>query len=190
MNIRPAIRADSAVLAELVNYAGDGMALYLWGKIAAADEDPWQIGRMRAERETGAFSYRNAVVIEQGGEAAGCLIGYGIPDQPGSIPADLPPMFVPLQELENLAPGTWYINVIGVVPKFRNLGLGARLLVLADERARARGKNGASLIVADANLGARRLYTRSGFRERASRKMVKEDWQSESENWLLMAKAL
>lgn len=190
MKLRPAIKADAAVLAELVNYAGEGMPLYLWGKMAAADEDAWQIGRMRAERDTGAFSYRNAVVIEEGGEAAGCLVGYDIPDRPEPVPADMPPMFVPLQELENLAPATWYINVIGVLPKFRNRGLGARLLSLADETARARGKRGTSLIVADANLGALRLYERNGFRECASFKMVKEAWQSEGENWLLLTKEL
>jgi len=189
VKIRPAVKADAPVLAELVNYAGEGMPLYLWNRMAA-DEDPWQIGRARAERETGAFSYRNAVVIVRGGEAAGCLIGYDIPARPEPIPAGLPPMFVPLQELENLAPDTWYINVIGVAPKFRNLGLGAKLLALADETAGARGKNGTSLIVADANLGARRLYTRSGFREQASRRMIKEAWQSESENWLLLTKEL
>jgi ribosomal protein S18 acetylase RimI-like enzyme len=158
--------------------------------MAAAGEDVWQIGRVRAERETGAFSYRNAVMIEHAGEAAGCLIGYDIPARPEPIPAGLPPMFVPLQELENLAADTWYINVIGVVPKFRNLGLGAKLLTLADETARARGKSGTSLIVADANLGARRLYARSGFREQASRKTIKEAWQSDSENWLLLTKEL
>lgn len=188
MNIRPAAKADAPILAELVNYAGEGMPLYLWGKMAAPGEDAWQIGRARAERETGAFSYRNALVIEEGGEAAGCLIGYGIPDRPEPVSVGIPPMFVPLQELENLAPATWYINVLGVLPRFRNRGLGARLLALADETARARSKRGSSLIVADANAGARRLYARSGFREQASRKIVKQDWRTESENWLLLVK--
>ena len=39
-------------------------------------------------------------------------------------------MFVPLQELENLAPGTWYVNVLAVHPPFRGLGLGTKLLGL------------------------------------------------------------
>jgi hypothetical protein len=120
VRIRPAVKADAPALAELVNYAGEGMPLYLWGKLAAAGEDAWQIGRARAERETGAFSYWNALVIERDGECAGCLIGYPIPEQPGPVPADTPAMFVPLQELENLAPDTWYINVLGVQPQFRN----------------------------------------------------------------------
>jgi ribosomal protein S18 acetylase RimI-like enzyme len=118
------------------------------------------------------------------------LIGYSIPEQPGPVPADIPAMFVPLQELENLAPDTWYINVLGVRPQFRNQGLGARLLEEALMIARSLGKRGVSLIVADGNQGARRLYERSGFRERASRGLIKEGWNSESENWLLLVREL
>jgi len=190
VRIRPAVKADAAALAELVNYAGEGMPLYLWGKLAAPGEDAWQIGRVRAERETGAFSYLNALVIDVDGECVGCLIGYPIPEQPGPVPADIPAMFVPLQELENLAPDTWYVNVLGVLPKFRNQGLGIRLLEETHTIARSLGKRGVSLIVADGNQGARRLYERSGFRERASRGLIKEGWNSESANWLLLVREL
>src|SRR6516165_8682163 len=31
------------------------------------------------------------------------------------------------QELENQAPATWYVNVLAVLPQFRNLGLGTEL---------------------------------------------------------------
>ena len=121
---------------------------------------------------------------------AGCLIGYEIPETPEPIGGDLPAMFVPLQELENLAPGTWYVNVLAVRPQFRGLGLGTRLLDFADETGRARGKHGMSVIVSDANPGARRLYQRCGYREAAARKMVKEDWQNDGRNWVLLTKAL
>src|SRR3546814_10348753 len=76
-------------------------------------ETAWDVGRRRAARDDGAFSYRNALIIEHAGSAAGCLIGYEIAEQPEPIPADFPAMFRPLQELENLAPGTWYVNEIG-----------------------------------------------------------------------------
>lgn len=188
MTFRPATKADAPSLAELVNYAGHGMPLYLWSKLAKDGEDPWEIGRARASREEGAFSYRNATVIERDGECAGGLIGYAIPENPAPVSADMPAMFVPLQELENLAPATWYINVLGVKPKFRNLGLGGRLIALAEETARKSALRGCSLIVADDNHGARRLYARNGYRERASRKVVKDDWQTGTENWILMAK--
>lgn len=152
---RPAAIDDAPVLAELVNDAGEGLPLYLWGKMAERGETAWDVGRRRAARDEGSFSYRNAVVIEHDGQCAGCVIGYEIPDRPGPIPDDMPRMFVPLQELENLAPATWYVNVLAVRPGFRGRGFGTRLLALADERAGSLGKGGMSVIVSDANTGGR-----------------------------------
>ena len=108
---------------------------------------------------------------------------------PEPIGADMPAMFVPLQELENLAPSTWYVNILGVLPQFRGRGLGARLLGVADETGRKLGKKGMSVIVSDANRGARRLYERCGYREMGSRPKVKEDWDGEGANWVLLTKA-
>ena len=189
-SFRPAKVDDAAVLAELVNYAGEGMPLYLWSRMAEPGQAAWDVGRQRAEREEGSFSYRNATIIEHDGQCAGCLIGYEISDNPGPIPEDMPTMFFPLQELENLAPGTWYINVLAVRPQFRRLGLGTKLLGLADETAEALGKPGLSVIVSDANIGARRLYDRCGYSESAARLMVKENWQNEGQNWVLLTKDL
>jgi ribosomal protein S18 acetylase RimI-like enzyme len=187
---RRATIADAPLLAELVNYAGEGMPLYLWGKLAEPGESAWDVGRRRAAREEGSFSYRNATMIEHDGQTAGCLIGYEIPDEPAPIAEHMPPMFVGLQELENLAPGTWYVNVLAVQPAFRNQGLGTRLLARADETARALGKRGLSVIVSDDNAGARRLYERSGYAMRATRAMVKDDWQNDGENWVLLTKRI
>jgi hypothetical protein len=99
---------DARLLAELVNRAGEGLPRYLWTQMATLGEDPWEFGRKRAERESGSFSYRNAVLLEDEDRPVACLIGYGLRDDPEPIPDDMPAMFVPLQELENLAPGTWY----------------------------------------------------------------------------------
>jgi ribosomal protein S18 acetylase RimI-like enzyme len=188
--LRPGTLEDAPILAELINYAGEGLPLYLWGTMAEPGETAWQVGRRRAAREQGGFSYRNATMIDYSGECAGCLMGYEIPDQPEPIGDDMPAMFVPLQELENLAPSTWYVNVLAVRPQFRGLGLGARLLAFADETGRTLGKRGMSIIVSDANRGARRLYERCGYREVATRPMVKENWQSEGRNWVLLTKGL
>ena len=187
---RAATIEDAAALAELVNHAGEGLPLHLWGKLAAPGETAWEVGRQRAARETGSFSYRNATVVEADGRCAGCLIGYDIPDAPAPIPTDMPAMFVPLQALENLAPGTWYVNVLAVMPAWRGRGLGTRLLALADATARARGRLDLSVIVADANTGARRLYERCGYRAAAARDMVKEDWDGAGRQWVLLTKRL
>jgi ribosomal protein S18 acetylase RimI-like enzyme len=188
--LRAAQTVDAPVLAQLVNYAGEGMPLYLWEKQAAEGQTGWDVGRRRAERETGSFSYRNATIIEFVGAAAGALIGYEIPKEPEPVPSDMPAMFIPLQELENLAPDTWYVNVLAVLPQFRGSGLGSRLLSLADETGARLEKSGMSVIVADNNAGARRLYERFGYAETARRLIVKDGWLTEGRDWVLLTKEL
>jgi ribosomal protein S18 acetylase RimI-like enzyme len=157
--------------------------------MAEPGEDPWEVGRHRAQREEGSFSYRNAVVIENAGRVTAALIGYRLPDVPEPIDyAKMPAMFVGLQELENLAPKTWYVNVVAAYPEERGKGIGTRLLALAEDLARETGAAGMSIIVADANKKARRLYERVGYREAATRKTVKENWQTPTENWVLLLK--
>jgi ribosomal protein S18 acetylase RimI-like enzyme len=187
---RAATVDDASLLAELINYAGEGLPHYLWGQMAEPGEAAWDVGRRRAAREEGSFSYRNATIIEHDGQCAGCLIGYEIPDDPEPIPDGMPAMFAPLQELENLAPGSWYINVLAVRPQFRRQGLGTKLLALAKETAQGLGKRRMSVIVSDANVGAHRLYERLGYTERARRVMVKDNWQNEGRSWVLLTKNL
>jgi len=187
---RHATPQDAAALAELVNLAGEGLPLYLWGQMAEPGESPWDVGRGRALREAGSFSYRNAVVAEADGRVVAGLVGYPLPDAPEPIDYDeTPALFVPLQELENLAPRTWYVNVLATYAAYRGRGYGTRLLGVADRLAAATGSTGLSIIVLDANVGARRLYERCGYAEVALRPMVKERWQSAGANWVLLIKA-
>jgi ribosomal protein S18 acetylase RimI-like enzyme len=99
-------------------------------------------------------------------------------------------MFVPLQELENRAPGTWYVNVLACYPEARGNGYGTRLLAVADAIAAKQSLAGLSIIVSDANEGARRLYERCGYRMRAERAMAKDGWKGPGESWVLLVKAL
>jgi ribosomal protein S18 acetylase RimI-like enzyme len=185
---RRAMPQDAGALADLVDFASEGLALYLWRKIAGPAGDPWSVGRERAQRAEGSFSYRNAVVLEREGRILAGLIGYPLPDAPEPIPETMPPMFVPLQELENLAPGTWYVNVLAAYPDERGKGHGTRLLEVADRLAAEAGSRGLSIIVSDANTGARRLYERCGYAEVARSRKVKEDWPGAGTDWVLLVK--
>ena len=189
IELRPAVRKDARALAQLINFAGEGLPLYLWTELAEPGEDAWELGRSRALRDEGGFSYRNSVIAELGGEVAGCLIGYALAKEPTRTDlSSLPPLFVPLQELEDLAPNTWYVNVVAAYPKFRGQGVGSRLLERAEQAAREADRPGLSLIVADTNVGARRLYARRGYRQVATRPLVKERWQTAAREWVLMVK--
>jgi ribosomal protein S18 acetylase RimI-like enzyme len=187
---REATPDDAAALADLVHFASEGLALYLWTSIAAPGVDPWTIGRERAGREAGGFSYRNAVVAEVDGRVAAALIGYPLPDTPEPMPDNLPPIVVPLEELESLAPGTWYVNVLAAYPEHRGKGYGGTLLAVAERLGRATLRRGMSIIVADTNMGARRLYERCGYREVSSRRMVKNGWQHPGTSFVLLTKRL
>ena len=188
---RAATPGDAKELANFVNIAGEGLPLYLWKQIAGEGESPWDVGCARAKRESGGFSYRNAIFRVVGEITAACLIGYPLDDDPSMTNySDLPPMFVPLQQLEDLIPGTWYINVVATREVHRGKGYGSELLDLAESNCRHLGKRGLSLIVADSNEGARNIYQRTGYREVAHRPMVKEGWQHPGTNWVLMLKEL
>jgi ribosomal protein S18 acetylase RimI-like enzyme len=188
--LRWATRGDAPAMADFVHFASEGLALYLWTKMAGPGGDPWSIGRERASRDSGGFSYRNAIVVEQDGQVVAGLVGYALPDHAEPIDDAMPAMFVPLQELENLAPGTWYVNVLAAYPEHRGRGYGSALLTVADRLAADAGNRGLSIIVADTNTSARKLYERCGYREAGKRKMVKEDWQHPGADWVLLTKAL
>jgi ribosomal protein S18 acetylase RimI-like enzyme len=187
--IRKATPEDAELLVDLIEYASEGLAPYIWSKMAEPGESVRDVGLRRARREEGAFSYRNAFVLEKEGDAAAALIGYALPEEPEPIDYDsLPALFVPPQELENLVPGTWYVNVLAAYPQFRGQGCGKALLDFAEGLAREAGCAGLSIIVSDANPGARRLYERQGCREIARRVMEKEDWENEGQHWVLLGK--
>lgn len=187
---RRATTEDAMDMAELVNIAGHGLPLYLWGKTARPGQSAWDVGRERARHGTGGFAYRNTVVREADGKVVACLIGYALAEKPEPIEADVPPMLIPLLELENEVPGTWYINVLAAYPEHRSAGYGTALLGIAETLAAKEQCRGLSLVTSDSNIGARRLYERHGFADFAKRPIVKEEWEHSGNNWMLMLKNL
>lgn len=185
--LRRADESDATELADLVNYAGEGLPLYIWTGLAADDQDPWAVGRAR---QADKAREGNVVVADYGTGAVAGLTGYTIGATPAEIDKDFPPLFRSLQELENQALESWYVNVLACYPDHRGQGLGSRLLDLADEIARHEGLPRTSVIVASNNTGARRLYERKGYREAAKAPCLKEGWETEAENWVLLIKLL
>ena len=186
---RYATPEDALAMAELVNIAGEGLPFYLWTAMAESGGSPWDVGQQRARRDSGSFSYRNTILRERGGDVVSALISYPLPDQPEPINyEELPEMFVPLQELEDLVSGTWYVNVLATYPEHRGSGYGAGLLSIAEQLAADAGRTGMSIIVTDANTGARRLYERNGYTGLATRPMIKESWENPGKNWVLLVK--
>lgn len=189
--IRSARKSDAAALAILVDIAGEGMPSYMWSRMREPGQSAFEVGRARASREEGAFSWRNAQVAEIDGEVAACLVDYRLDDpyDTGDL-SKLPDLVRPLIALEAKAPGSWYINVLATFPEFRGRGIGARLLALAEERGRAQGARSASIIVASENTGAVRLYARTGYAEVARAPVVEFPGCAHGGDWVLMVKPI
>jgi ribosomal protein S18 acetylase RimI-like enzyme len=189
MSIRPATPEDAAVLAELMNAAGEGLPAFLWSRMAGPDEDVMAVGARRVARDEGGFSYTHAHVAEESGAVAGMLVGYRLPD-PYAI-GDLeayPEVVRPLVELEAQAPGAWYVNAIATGQAHRGRGIGTRLMRLAESLAREAGAESMSLIVAEGNAGAKRLYENLGYRVVARRPIAPFPGCPHDGDWILMTK--
>jgi ribosomal protein S18 acetylase RimI-like enzyme len=184
VEVRPARPGDAADLARFVDLASGGLVREVWAGMAEPGEDLFALGARRAARGEGAFSWRNAAIAEVGGAVAGGLVTYRIADAPEPLD-EVPPLFRPLQALENRALGTQYVNVLATYEPFRRRGVGRALLGEAERRGGA--GRAMSLIVGDRNLGARRVYEAFGFRAAASEPVAATGgWTSASRNWVLM----
>jgi ribosomal protein S18 acetylase RimI-like enzyme len=183
--LRVATETDARELADLVNFAGEGLPLHIWTGLATAGEDPWEIGRNR-QRDKARDG--QIVVVDLGEGAVASLTGYAIGAEPEPVGGDMPALFRPLQELENQALESWYVNVLACYPDYRGQGYGSLLLRAAEDIARDAGQRRMSVIVSDTNRGARRLYERHGYREVATRRCEGGDWQTATEHWVLLIK--
>ena len=181
---------DAPALAQLVVMAGHGMPLLVWEDMREPGEDVWDVGARRAAREEGQFSYRKARVIRQDGKVISSLVGYPLDEVvPDAELDDLPPLFRPLVELENEAVPSWYVNVLATFPEARGKGAAKALLEDAEAQARALGQTRMSIITSDDNP-ALKLYEHVGYRQVTHRPVMRDGWETKSEEWVLLIKDL
>ena len=190
--IRPAVKLDASELVCLIDCAGYGIPLGVWNGMLGDEASVLEVGRKRAMREEGGFSYRNAWIAERDGAVAGALVGYRFDDEIDlSDIDDVPATFRPLMELEAEAPGSWYVNVLAVHVEHRGKGIGGALLDHADQTAATTDTRSMSIIIESENHGARRLYEAKGYMVTARRPRVAfETDRTGSAEWLLMVKDL
>jgi ribosomal protein S18 acetylase RimI-like enzyme len=166
--IRPAVKSECRTIAELYRISSDGVAEYIWTKLAEPGEDMLDVGQRRYEQEDSVFSYRNCWMVDWKGKTAGMMIAFPMEIDEEHVESD--PVLAPYSKLEE--PGSYYICGMAVFPEFRGKGIGTKLLQLAEQHAHQQGQPKLSLIVFEQNAGAKRLYERHGFYEKASEPVV------------------
>src|SRR5262245_5794598 len=169
--IRPARKSECRRIAELYRISSDGIADYIWTKLAQPGEDILDVGRKRYEREGTPFSYRNCKVVELDESVVAMLVAFPMQaDGTRSLPsrcarwcALIDPILVPYSVLEE--DQSYYLCGMAVEEKHRGNGIGMMLLADAERTRRNLGLAKLSLIVFEQNVRARHLYEREGFVE-------------------------
>ncbi|HSS62987.1 MAG TPA: GNAT family N-acetyltransferase [Gammaproteobacteria bacterium] len=186
VSLRAAEKSDCRTIAALYRISSDGVADYIWSKLAEPGEDLLDVGRRRYEREESVFSYRNCTVAVLEGEVLGMLIAFPmrVDEKAGEEESD--PVLAPYGKLEE--DNSYYICGVALFPPYRGHGLGSRFLELAENQARERKLPKLSLIVFEQNAGARRLYERRGYLEVAREPVVPHPLIQHTGDALLMVK--
>lgn len=161
--VRPARREDAATIARAVAMAvGDEVALRNY-----CGDDHLAVLTEVARREGTQYSWQFALVAEVAGIAAGAVVGYD-----GARLAELRDgTFAVLREKIGRAPtiadetgaGEVYLDSLGVMPKYRGLGVGRMLVAAFCDKVFAEGHERVGLIVDYANPDAEKLYASLGF---------------------------
>ena len=160
--LRPALRRDSRDIARLFRISSEGVADYIWSKLAQEGQSLIDVGCARYAREGVDFSYRNCIVAEQAGRVIAMLHGFEMTaDADANVKEETDPVLRPYRELE--IPGTFYVSGVAAFARHRGRGIGSELMTAAEGRARDMGLGALSLIVFEENEGAHRLYERIGY---------------------------
>ena len=178
MQIKAASLSDCLAIAELAQLAGHNIPGHFWQDARAPGESLIEAGARKVAGETDNFSYRNADLAWVDDEIAGMLLAYPLPaaDDNDEDPSDFPDFVVPLVELEQLVPESYYINMIATYARFRGQGIATALIDRIDARARDAGCTLSSLEVFGSNENAIRLYNSLGFEVVAQRDMVESPY--------------
>jgi ribosomal protein S18 acetylase RimI-like enzyme len=185
IGLREATMADADALIGLFDIASFGFVEHVFRYLSDPGADIAHVLRARLADPASHLHVGKARLAEIDGVVVGLLSGEVVVDPPVSLDSDFPAILRPIMELEHLAPGTFNVGFLAVLPEAQGQGVARALLEDAAGRAPAKGM---SLSVHDQNAGARRLYESFGFREAARRPIVKAGWKTAARDWVLMVR--
>lgn len=171
-HIRPALKSDTAFVAEMIHLSMGHLADYLFGA------DSQRSIEDLASRNAGRFGAGLSYVAESAGTLKGALVSFKGAGIDRINLATFPHLF-PALGLRHafgfmwrgvMLPGgaeakadEYYISNLGVHPSAQGQGIGSELLAFAEKLAGESGLHKVSLIVGSYNQNALRLYQRVGY---------------------------
>lgn len=167
--VRRARKKDAAEIARLFLVSSDGLAAYIWSRLAAPGETLAAVGARRYARTGTAFSFENCLLASVDGAVAGMAHAFPMPAR-AADEVEEDPVLAPYAALEDA--GSLYLSGLAVDAAHRGRGIGSALMDHVERLAIATGCGRVSLICFERNEGAMRFYRRRGYRETARRPLV------------------
>ena len=162
LNIRKATKSDAPLIAKVV-----AMAIGEEGTKHYCSDDYQSVLEEIARLENSQYSYRNAIVAEVDGIPAGAAVAYDGADLYALRDVTLKHIFNRTGKTHNIEDETdsfeVYLDSIAVLPEYRGLGVGKKLLLAMKEKAFNEYKKNLGLLVDFENPDAERLYKSVGF---------------------------
>lgn len=162
IKIRPASVNDAPVIAQAVAMAIDEETV-----VKYCGADYLKALEAAASAEDTQYSYRNALVAEVDGEAAGAVVGYdgALLESLRAATLSVIKEFNPSVSVadDETQVGEFYIDSISVLPQFRGRGIGKRLLMAMVGKGLVLGCGKVGLIVDFENSEASSIYSGCGF---------------------------
>ena len=190
LTLRPANQQDCVHLVLFADMATRRLTSYVWGLMATPGQSSFEVGRnIIRNDDSHVMRLGNWRVAEEDGKIIGGLNSYVI-SEPSSSPASTLNTLKPLNELKEMAIGTWYISALAVYLEHQGSGVGKALLAEAESLARAANMNRLTLMVGSFNARAYDVYQQAGFKEWARRPFIAFPGSDEPGEWILMVKNL
>ncbi|GLO12283.1 hypothetical protein PPUJ20028_08640 [Pseudomonas putida] len=111
IDFRPAQASDAHDIARFFQLTSEGMADYIWSKLAAPGETLLSVGASRYAREQGDFSYKNCLMATFEGRVIGMMHSYALRETPDR-PVETDPVLAPYSDME--IPDTLYISSLAL----------------------------------------------------------------------------
>ncbi|MFF2481858.1 GNAT family N-acetyltransferase [Paenibacillus sp. NPDC058071] len=165
--IRPALKEDIEQVMPLLHDAIGSIACSLAG--VEDEAEAMNILKEFYVQENNRISYRNMIVFESDGVAAGMLLCYG-----GDKVESLDAPFIDRIKKETgrehtitpeTRPGEFYLDSIAVDGRYQGQGIAKKLMAAFEAKALQEGYSLVSLIVEQYNDRAHALYSKQGYSE-------------------------
>jgi ribosomal protein S18 acetylase RimI-like enzyme len=192
-SIRRATAGDALACAQLLLMASHGMAEAVFRDLIPGQPTEQIIATRRIEPEGRSSSYTHWWVADgDHSDIAGGINAYALKDNFRPAREELLTeerirILRPMLELDAVATGTFFINVLAVFPEYRHVGLGRRLIALAVQKARQAGTAAVSLTTFEEDSRLVSYYREIGFTTIAARPIQPHECLQAGGNLVLMA---